>query len=138
MGTRPKPLIPEGQISKPAPRVAQAPTASAGPTRWYKVLDGPRNHSSAPGAIGPFRRPNGDFTLKTGKIINSAQYDIDMLRDAGVKLEEVPAPGWFIRAQKEAQDKVDQLRAEGIDVEDAPEYQAAAVAKSEPASGTAA
>ncbi len=124
MKTRPAPLIPENQVAT-APKAPPRPVSNkpAEPLQWFKVLDGPRNHTSAPGAVGPFRRENGDFTLKVGKVFNSGQYDVQMLRNAGVKLEEVEAPGWYVQAQKDAHERVEQLRADGIAVGDAPEYQ---------------
>lgn len=117
MGTRPKPLIPDNNVARrPAP--PPAPMKPAEDMAWYRVKGGPSS-SRNPGEIGPFRRDQGDYFLKQGNEINSAQYDIRALKNAGVVLEEIEPPGWWVKAQEDSAAKVEQLRDDGQDIGDA-------------------
>lgn len=133
MRTRPASLISDTQPqSRPQAKKAE-PAVAAEPTRWYRVKDGPKTLTgNNPGQIGPFRRENGDFFLKLGNVINSTQYDMEELKNAGVELLEVEAPGWYVKAQRDAAGKVEELRDAGIDVGDAPDYVPTPVGKADP------
>src|SRR5215831_1188874 len=118
MRTRPAALIEDSKVAK-APKTPQAPQKPAEPLKWFRVKGGPSS-SRNPGEVGPFRRDHGDFFLKIGNEINSSQYDIKALRNAGIDLVDIEPPGWWVQAQLDAAAKVEQLQAEGIEVADAP------------------
>lgn len=122
MRTRPASLIGDlGPASQQQAKKQVAPAKAAEPMSWHRVLGGPSSGGKA-GEVGPFRREHGDYFLKIGNEFNSTQYDLKQLTRAGVKLETIDPPGWFVEAQMAAQEKVEELRARGIDVDDAPEY----------------
>lgn len=116
MRTKPAPLIPENTVAR-APKAPVVPMKPAEPMKWFRVKSGPSS-SRNPGEIGPFRRDQGDYFLKQGNEINSAQYDIRMLKNAGVVLEDIDPPGWWVKAQEDSAEKVEQLRADGVDIGD--------------------
>lgn len=45
-------------------------------------------------------RPGGDYVLRKGKVIRSDSFPIDQLKNYGVELQEVAAPGTFLAAQQ--------------------------------------
>lgn len=125
MRTRPASLIPEEQVASAKPNKA-APKKNAGsdaePLRWYRVEDGPRQNG-APNNIGPFRRDQGDYFLKLGNEINSAEYNIKQLLNHGCKLTEIECPGWYIEQQELSEQKAEELRAMGVDVGETPDFE---------------
>ncbi len=128
MRTRPAPLIPDTQVAK-APQAKPLPPKPIEPLKWYRVTGGPSS-SRNPGEVGPFRRDQGDYFLKIGNEINSAQYDIRQLKNAGVKFDEIDPPGWWVQAQQDSAAKVEQLQAEGLPVSDSPPIEELLPAKS--------
>lgn len=119
MGTRPRPLIPEGSLAT-RPTAPQAPAKPAEPMRWFRVIGGPQG--SKAGSVGPFRKKTGagyaEFMLAIGKEINSAEYDVKGLKNSGAKLEEIQPPGWYAQQQEDALVKAEELREAGVNVPD--------------------
>lgn len=93
-----------------APRRApEAPQRPVPPLTWMTVLE----DKQVP-------RAGGSYMLRGGKEINSANYDFDVLRRAGVKLQllENP-PQWWLDAQAEGERRGRELaEAQGYE----PEY----------------
>lgn len=119
MRTKPASLIPpSGLATAPAPPAVEMREAK--PIRWFRVKDGPAGNN--PGTVGPFRRPSGDFFVKKGKVLNSGEYDVESMINGGCLLEEIAAPGWFTKHQRQSADRVEQLREAGVNVGDAAEY----------------
>jgi hypothetical protein len=114
-----------GSSLQPQAKKPEAPAKAAEPVTWHRITGGPSSGGKA-GEVGPFRRTHGDYFLKLGNEINSTEYDIKALTRAGVKMDTIDPPGWWVEAQQNAQDKVEQLRARGVRVDDAPEYVAPA------------
>ena len=88
------------------------PAAPAKPLEWARVTSEDRK----------VPRPNGDFLLKRGKEINSANFDFDKLRNIGVTLEAIATPGWFLEAQRKGQEIAERLQGEGIPIDVPPDY----------------
>lgn len=83
-----------------AARRAEAPKA-AEPITWHRVLE-----------ARDVPRHGGTFHLHTGKEINSASFDIPALHRAGVKMEKIEAPLWWVTQQQNALDRVEGLTGE--------------------------
>jgi hypothetical protein len=87
-GTRP--ITAPGLIAQTTrPRAKAAPAAPPEPVRWYRVLE----------TIDNVPRKGGSFKLTRGKELNSANYDVPALEGAGVKLQEIPPPRWYLEHQ---------------------------------------
>jgi hypothetical protein len=78
-------LTPE---SPAAPKTAK-PKAPAAEMKWYRVKSESKR----------IPRPHGDYQLNRGKVINSANFDIQLIKNLGVELEDVPEPGWHAAKQ---------------------------------------
>jgi hypothetical protein len=119
MRTKPASLIPHANIATP-PAPPPVEMREAKPIRWFRVKDGPAGNN--PGTVGPFRRPSGDFFVKKGKVLNSGEYDVESMTNGGAIVEEIPAPGWYVKHQKQSADKVEQLHEAGVQVGDSADY----------------
>ena len=83
-----------------------APAAASGTQKdlqWFRVVE----DREVP-------RAGGNYLLRAGKEINDGGYDMRKLKRAGVKLEAIPAPDYWVMARR---DEVDRLRAAGSDEE---------------------
>lgn len=96
-----------GQRREPLP--PQPPPA---PQKWYRVTSPDKKISQPMGGV------NQEFILRQGKEISSASYNIQFLKNRGVVLEEIPAPGWYVEAQQKALSRHAELLDKGIDLPD--------------------
>jgi hypothetical protein len=101
-------------LGKSAKREAAPPQKAPEPLKWFRYTGGDR--------LVP--RPHGDFKLRTGKEINSRDYDVDQMKRLGMTFEEIPTPGWFILAQEKGEAKYLELQERGIDIPEPPPYEA--------------
>lgn len=105
------------QFQKPAsmigkaggPRVAAAaPQVPAKPLKWYRVLEDKTVTMNKGGW-------NQQILLRTGKEISSENHDITLLKNRGVKLEEMKeTPGWYLEQQRAGLERHAQLTEAGI------------------------
>jgi hypothetical protein len=96
-------------------REAAPPPKAPDPMKWYRY--------TGPDKLVP--RPHGDFKLRTGKEINSRDYDVGQMVSLGLTFEEIPTPGWFVLAQEKGEAKYLELQERGIDLPEPPPYEAA-------------
>lgn len=110
-----------GLIGNQRPRQASKAATAGNPgserkLKWFRVTSGGEKGHRIP-------RPHGDFLLRQGKEINDANFEIPRLLNLGVKLEEIPTPGWFVKQQADAQEKYLRLVDEGVELPEPPEYE---------------
>lgn len=81
--------VPNLSPDAPAARPKAPPKAPASEQKWYRVMS----------ASQRIPRSQGDYQLNRGKVICSANYDIDLIKNLGVELLVVDEPGWHKAAQ---------------------------------------
>lgn len=104
-----------------AEKAAAARPAAPAPkreNRFYKVLE----DKQVP-------RTGGHDLLRAGKEIQSANYDVDLLRKQGVKLEEIEVPAWYVDQQEQSAARHAALTDAGHELGDHPDYKPAKVGR---------
>jgi len=89
--------VPSLSPETPAAPQKAKPKAPAAEMKWYRVMS----------ASQRIPRAQGDYQLNRGKVINSANFDIQLIQNLGVELKEVEEPGWHRAKQGAPTDGAD-------------------------------